>query len=310
MAGPSFIEKLNYVQDFFALPCDTDLVVYAKTALPAAGTAILTLLTFGLADVVRGAARPKSLRKQKRYRGKKPPIIRLPNGQVIRAQLPEIGNLLGKTLGDATGYTERTVPGGAKHLWRVDGVGQRALWHVLIADVLTTFAYDWTSAIVDVACNTGESARARGLGVGSGTVLLTNFNPHAIIAPARYTIGLAYNGSGQWRANTVPGMSAFAVAVITLRRTDTNPNRSCSVRVRAHVARDFAEPYWQEGTLIDLDAPGDSGQTFIQVAANPVQNLGFVLWSAVTGSGPDVECEYVDCSLVCADRRTANSPYP
>ena len=77
---PSWLDQINTVVKFIDNPCDAPWAVYFETALAPAGRALLTLLTFGLDDVIRGFARPKGLRSGRHgRRGKRSSGI-LPRG--------------------------------------------------------------------------------------------------------------------------------------------------------------------------------------------------------------------------------------
>lgn len=137
---PGFIDKVNGIINYVENPCDAPWIIYFETALPALGTAILTLLDFGFDDVVRGALRPRGLRTRKHTR-------RGRRGRSRFGGIPELGELIGSSLPGAQEAKGRSVTQGVKNLWIVDGVLQRILWYWLVVDVTVEFFYAWASAI-------------------------------------------------------------------------------------------------------------------------------------------------------------------
>jgi len=137
---PDFIGKVNAVIKYFQNPCDAPWAIYFETALPALGEAIITILSFGFDDVVRGAVRPKGLRSGRHTRGGR-------KGGRRGGGIPEIGNLLGTMIPGSKAARDRKVSAGVRNLWVLDGIIQRVLWYWLVADVTATFAFNWTSAI-------------------------------------------------------------------------------------------------------------------------------------------------------------------
>lgn len=151
---PSWIDKVKFIVRWFSVKCETPWIVYFETSAPAAGRAILTLLSFGTDDVIRGFFRPKNLRSGRH--GRKPK-----KGKPGKPVIPEIGEIAAKQIPGQEVIAERKVSQGVKNLWLIDNQGQRALYYWMIIDVLTSFIYDWLSGIMkDPASNCGTLGRA------------------------------------------------------------------------------------------------------------------------------------------------------
>lgn len=136
---PGIIDRVNYVVDSWNNPCDLPWMVYVETALPAALEALIAVVCFDIADVVRFIFRPANLRSGRHgSRGKKGQHGRKPKGLRARlaVKLPEFSKL-----------QQRKVSQGVRTLWVIDGIGQRLLWWWLVADVTTGFLYNFTSMI-------------------------------------------------------------------------------------------------------------------------------------------------------------------
>lgn len=143
MANTAFMNSVRLLIDN---PCNTPWYVYAETAVPSAGKALLILLGFGMGDVVRGMLRPRGLRgfgpgkRDRRGRGGR--------GRPGKRGIPEIGNLIGRTIAPI-GQHEATYASGEKLLWKIDGVAQTGLWYFLIAGVIKDFFSIWQTAILE-----------------------------------------------------------------------------------------------------------------------------------------------------------------
>lgn len=138
---PGYIDKVNGVMSYLEHTCDLNWMLYLELAAPAAGHALLTLVEFDFADVVRGALRPRGLRSHRHGRRGRRGGRGLPG-------IPEFGELIGKNIPGSNDYRGRQVSAGAKQLWILDGVIQRLLWYWLVVDVTIDFFYEWSSAIM------------------------------------------------------------------------------------------------------------------------------------------------------------------
>ncbi len=137
---PDYFDKVNYVIDSWAQPCDAPWYIYIETLKPAALEAFIMLLSFGWGDVIRGRFRPKGLgRRTGKRKGRW--AKRLP-------RFPEIGNTLGKLIPIGEQIEDFSTAGlKSRFLWRIDNVIQGALFYWLVADVTIDFAFNWTSLL-------------------------------------------------------------------------------------------------------------------------------------------------------------------
>lgn len=139
---PDSFDKVNFVIDSWTTGCDAPWYIYIETMKPAALEAFIVLLTFGWADVLRGAFRPKGLGRRSSKR----------KGRWARhlPRFPEPGNTLGKSLPFAE-QVEDFIKWGWKtrFLWRLDNAMQAGLFFWLVADVAEDFAFNWTSLLYE-----------------------------------------------------------------------------------------------------------------------------------------------------------------
>lgn len=138
---PSWIQKVNGVMSFIENPCNAPWVVYAELALPAATDVVIELLSFDFPDVVRGALRPRGLRGHRHFR-------KGARGGKGSGGIPELGEIVGKSIPHSATARGRHVSQGVKNLWILDGVIQRVLWYWLIVSLTTDFFYEWTTAVM------------------------------------------------------------------------------------------------------------------------------------------------------------------
>lgn len=143
MSIPSYVKKrlgkINAAASFAMQSCEVPFSVYFETFRPAAGKGLITLLSFGLDDVARGYFRPKGV-YPRRHLGRKT----RKGGSVY---LPEFGEEIGKRLTGAEEVKARKFGAYEKSLWILDGVFQRVMFWLMVADVGTDFLYDWMSGI-------------------------------------------------------------------------------------------------------------------------------------------------------------------
>lgn len=208
---PDFLTKVNFIIDYFANPCDAPLIVYAETFLPAIGNTILTLLDFGFDDIVRGALRPRGLRSA-------------PHGRIGAkagrrgVEIPEVGELIGKQIPGAEIAKGRVITDGAKKLWILDGLAQRALYNLMLVDVTVDFFYNWHSAIIREACGDriGFGSAYRKTLNNNGFFFLGGFHPvpTPIIVYQRGTATISESGGAS--NNGRPFKSTLAISVRTL----------------------------------------------------------------------------------------------
>jgi hypothetical protein len=177
---PGIIEKVNYFTDLFVDDCDEPFLVWATTALPPLGQLVLSLVSFGTDDIIRGYFRPKGLRSARHGRGgKKRGIRRSGLGRAL-ANVPGIGddtgNMIGKMLPGAQSRTANQVSQGLNNMWRIDGVIQRGLFYWFIADVVSEFLFDWATLIEQSEAGTACGAAALyATGDGGGFPVLSGF---------------------------------------------------------------------------------------------------------------------------------------
>lgn len=131
--------KWRSVLRFISSECDAPMMVYLETLPGALVDPLLTLLDFGWDDVARGALRPKGVYSCRRAKKRK--------SKWSKYGIPELGEEIGKRIPGAEQLKSRRVGSLERSLWLIDGAIQRALYWLMIADLVTDFAYGWVSAI-------------------------------------------------------------------------------------------------------------------------------------------------------------------
>lgn len=149
---PGIIERVNYVKDFICDPCDAPFIVYVETFLPAFGQLLLEWYSFGLDDIIRGYFRPAGLVSHGHKRRLADRKKRRKKNKLIRA-LEEIigfepGEVIAKNLPLQQKMRFRKISDGVRHLWIIDSIMQRAFYYWMVIDLVTEFAYKWTSLLM------------------------------------------------------------------------------------------------------------------------------------------------------------------
>ncbi len=253
MATPpdlDYFDKVNYVIDSWAQPCEAPWYIYISTLKPALLAAFITLITFGWDDVLRGWARPPD--RHARRRGSKKRGRKGRKGGAgpdrrwygVRG-FPEIGELIGRKLPGSEQVKGINWSNGARTLWRIDSVSQQFLFYWLVADVTNEFAFEWTSLLYETRwCK--ESARGR---------FSYQKGPPELVSPGFwneivYTIRDYEFPPPVWNIGT--GIVGFKGATITFSvdwrpQDPANPPSSFSTRI---VDKDTGEVWGTDGPTI------------------------------------------------------------
>jgi hypothetical protein len=141
-------ESLNAITFLWENPCSAPYFLYVETALPFVGKAALRLIEYGALDMVRAYFRPASVRGNKHFgKGRKR------TGR--RGGIPDSANLIARYLPGAEEFQGRQVSDGVRHLWMIDGIGQRILLSALIGDIIDDTLQGWSQALSISACRPG-----------------------------------------------------------------------------------------------------------------------------------------------------------
>lgn len=138
---PSTLDKINFVRFYMSNTCDVPFIVYLEAGLGALKDAIISLLSFGLTDMVRAFFRPKGLRTRRHGRKGR-------RGKRRRELLPETAEMVAKRVPGAERVKNRRVSDGPRTLWVIDTFIQRILYYWLVVDVVIEFAYDFQMSIL------------------------------------------------------------------------------------------------------------------------------------------------------------------
>lgn len=228
---PSWLDKVNYVVRYWQDPCHAPLLVYLELAAAPAGNALLAWFSFGLDDVLRGYLRPSQAlgsnvrgRRGKR-RGRVTRFTRTVG--LLRLGLrktpgfgDDVGNWIGKNLPGANLFKGRQISAGEKFLWIADGVAQRALLYLLIADIAIDFAYEWATALNESEfCKRDHAGSLYATGPGSpaGGVFICNTGNAPDVLWAE--------GGAFWNVTTggVPGGKWHFVSAMVVRNNGPSP---------------------------------------------------------------------------------------
>lgn len=219
---PGIIDRVNYVVKTVNNPCDTPWVVIAETAGKAALSVAIAVVCFDIFDVARFVFRPAGLRSGRHLsRGKK--------GQNKRSS-KGLGRKLANKVPVLAALEQRTVSNGVKHMWIIDGIGQRLLWWWLMIDVSTAFFYNWTTMLAKTEKCQMANIPGAALGEGKPSGVLAIQGWQGVLVPEvpyvrgdmSMVLGQGQCGEGLW--NITWGYTGQ-------NETDTLAMASCGVKI-------------------------------------------------------------------------------
>lgn len=158
--APNIPDRINFVVDHWADPCDAPISIYIKTFWPAFLEALWYWWMLDIKNILTAYVRPSKAigrsRGSRKGRARGPKHKRrggrIGKQAAWRRALGKIfgfdpNEFLGKNLFGARELSGRKVTGGIVHLWLIEGVVERGLFWYSVVDVTTQFAYRWTSLI-------------------------------------------------------------------------------------------------------------------------------------------------------------------
>lgn len=192
--------SINAVVDFVEYGCYPNWTVWLTTLKKPTYNLIITLLDFGIGDLLRGYFRPTHIRgagglTRRPTRGKKGASKTSRNWKKY-AKPPEVGNSLGKILPGSKFFQARKVSGKERWFWILDMQTQRFFWYWLVADASEQFITEWTTAIMESeACrrpNAGNIYATRSsqlVSFPNGWSAITGWTVHSEEPPGTFTPG-------------------------------------------------------------------------------------------------------------------------
>jgi len=182
------IKRVGQIIDWYANTCDVPFIVGAAQLPKATADALVTLLSFGMDDVVRGLIKPKGLHAHK-------PMGRV--GRALSNALPEVGESIGREVSKHSSAAQAAQAAGegavAKNLWRLDGAIQRVLFYYMLTDVLIDFNRTIIKGVKTLGyCKASRSHRALKM---NGTFIVDNAGGHWTTFPATPYIYGWYSGA-------------------------------------------------------------------------------------------------------------------
>ncbi len=252
-------DKVNFIIDSWTTGCDAPWYIYIETMKPAALRAFLVLLSFGWADILRGALRPKGLgRRSQKRKGKW--ARRIP-------AFPELGNTIGKQLpfgeqiDDFIKWSD-----GTRTLWRIDTAMQAGLFWWLVADVAEDFVFNWTSLLYESYwCQPDPPGRFSYSRSGNGTIWPGHWK--LIAYPTEdYEYGPPAWGFQSGTTGPNPAQITAAVSIVPFGQMPA----PTGVRLRIINMTTF-EVYGETGPV----EPDDQGEVHLPVSGTVPANSSF-----------------------------------
>lgn len=156
--APDWIDKVNYIVDFWVDPCHAPLLLYIRLARDPLKKALITWFSFGLDDILRGYLRPskalgsgainrRGKERRRNTRFARASGIARDGWRATPGLGDDVGNWIGKNLPGASEFHGRHIGAGEHLLWLIDGVSQKALFFLMLADVTIDFLYEWATLV-------------------------------------------------------------------------------------------------------------------------------------------------------------------
>lgn len=261
---PDYFDKVNYVIDSWAMPCEAPWYIYVETLKPAALEAFIVLITFGWDDVLRGVFRPgglghRTMKRKGRWARKVP-------------RFPEMGETIGKGLPVAD-QIEDFIKWGTKtrFLWRIDTAIQMALFAWLVVDVTIDFAFNWTSLLYETRwCQAENLGRFSKSGPGPSTIggpgwsKLSFPNTDYSHPMPSWTLN---------HGNTGANPAIFAAGASVIKHPAFAPPSGCAIRIRDEISNKVLH----ESDVNDLDKDGNLSAA-IGGAVKPYRSVEVDVW--------------------------------
>lgn len=272
---PGDIVDINILTGYWDNRCESTWTVYIETTYMASKNLILSLLAFGLDDVIRGYFRPVAQRKWRHGRkGRK--------ARRVKFRIPETGEIVAKMIPGQEAVAGRWVDGGTKWLWQVDTVLQKYLYIVMIHELINDFWMDFQTGIItspDSDC--GNLARTYMRGSGGEPISL------GWVAKSMHTT--VY----QERITNTPFSSLVGPGqfITILHATvENNDSHGATVEVQIRVREDGAPAEQIEYSSLESLGPG--GRTTL-IATLKWHGPGTVVWEVRKEGG---ECFFLEWS--------------
>lgn len=154
---PTWLQKVTFIKRYALNSCSVTPEVYLETGGKALTNLGMTLLFFDTADLVRSFFRPKGMRT-----GMHSSRIWTRNkGRGKKGGIPEPSDLVADTVRMATGIERPKWTDGTRYLWEIDTALQRQLHKIVFVNMVSDFAFDWFSGILEAPSSVCHLGRFR-----------------------------------------------------------------------------------------------------------------------------------------------------
>lgn len=192
--APSFIDKVNFVIDYWASDCSEDAYVYVETLAPVALKALGSYFIPDIQGVTREIVKARLKRSESHRRTKGKGRAFVPDGEEKRGRIPKLNldpaEWVGKKFASSIPVDPIQVFDETKFLFKLFGKLNLLTNWVFIAELTAEGIYDWTSLLYKRCHNTGK-------GSGAGAV---DPDPHIRFESSQFLPGYrpGQRGSGSW----------------------------------------------------------------------------------------------------------------
>jgi hypothetical protein len=146
-------ERIQFVIQFLIDGCDAPITVWCETFWQAFQHLVLQWYAIDLLNVFKAWLAPGTFaiegRSNRHWGGGKKGKRKGPWQLLWKYVGFDPGEWLGEQFWGHDELRARPLPPGASYLWIFEGVIERFLWYCMVLDLVTDFAYRWSSAMVE-----------------------------------------------------------------------------------------------------------------------------------------------------------------
>lgn len=150
---PDIDERIDFVVQFFIDGCDAPITVWMEKFWPSFTHLVLQWYEFDVINMFKAWLQPGLYaiegRNSRHWGGGKKGKRKGPWQTLGTVISFDPGEWLGEKMWGHEELRARPLPPGAQFLWIFEGLIERFLWYCMVLDLVTEFAYRWTSSIVE-----------------------------------------------------------------------------------------------------------------------------------------------------------------
>ena len=160
---PDIDERIDFVIEFLIDGCDAPITVWMTKFWPAFQQLVLEWYAIDIKNIFVAFLRPGLFaiegRSGRHWGGGRKGKRGKQGGWVTKAITFDPSEWLGKHIAGGEEFRARALPPGATWMWILEGTIERFLFYCMVLDLVTEFAYRWSSSMVETKyCSAAQDA--------------------------------------------------------------------------------------------------------------------------------------------------------